>query len=80
MMPKLDGYAVLREIRGRGWGDLPVVMLTAKASDQDVWKGYEEGATYYMTKPFNNQMFLNIIDYLIGDLTPQEKKALEMHL
>jgi len=41
MMPKLDGYGVLEELRKRGLGDLPVIMLTAKSTDKDVWKGYE---------------------------------------
>jgi DNA-binding response OmpR family regulator len=80
MMPRRDGYEVLRDIRGRGLHDLPVVMLTAKASDKDVWKGYEEGVTYYMTKPFTNQAFLNIVNYLVGDLSPQEKERLEAQL
>lgn len=80
MMPKLDGYGTLKEIRNRGLGDLPVVMLTAKAADKDVWKGYEEGVTYYLTKPFENVQLLNIVNYLIGDLSPQEKKSLEAQL
>jgi DNA-binding response OmpR family regulator len=80
MMPKLDGYGVLKEIRQRGLTKLPVVMLTAKSTDKDVWKGYEEGVTYYITKPFENVRLANIIDYLIGDLTPQEKSKLETQL
>jgi len=80
MMPKLDGYGTLKAIRERGLNELPVVMLTAKSTDKDVWKGYEEGVTYYITKPFENTRLANIIDYLIGDLTPQEKARLETQL
>jgi DNA-binding response OmpR family regulator len=80
MMPKRDGYEVLREIRQGPKGETPVVMLTAKATDKDVWKGYEEGATYYLTKPFSNQQLLNIVKYLIGDLPPHERERLETHL
>lgn len=80
MMPKRDGYEVLKEIRSRGPESAPVIMLTAKATDKDVWKGYEEGATYYITKPFVNQTFLNIVNYLIGDLPRHEKEKLEAHL
>ena len=80
MMPKLDGYGVLKEIRERGLTELPVVMLTAKTTDADVWKGYEEGVTYYITKPFENVRLGNIVDYLIGDLSPQEKSRLEAEL
>jgi len=80
MMPKLDGFGVLKEIRQRGLTSLPVVMLTAKSTDRDVWKGYEEGVTYYITKPFENARLANIIDYLIGDLSPQERARLETQL
>lgn len=80
MMPKIDGYEVLKEIRSRGSRSMPVVMLTAKATDKDVWKGYEEGVTYYITKPFVNQTFLNIVSYLIGDLSAYEKARLETQL
>jgi DNA-binding response OmpR family regulator len=77
MMPKRDGYEVLKAIRESPRGNTPVVMLTAKATDKDVWKGYEEGATYYLTKPFSNQQLLNIVKYLIGDLPPHERARLE---
>jgi DNA-binding response OmpR family regulator len=77
MMPKRDGYEVLREIRQSDSSTLPVIMLTAKASDKDVWKGYEEGATYYITKPFKNRMLLNIVNYIIGDMSANEKARLE---
>jgi DNA-binding response OmpR family regulator len=77
MMPKRDGFEVLKSIRGGGNDSLPVIMLTAKATDKDVWKGYEEGVTYYLTKPFSNQQLLNIVNYLIGDLPPHEKERLE---
>ncbi len=80
MMPKLDGHGVLKEIRTRGLTNLPVVMLTAKSTDKDVWEGYEEGATYYITKPFENIRLGNIVDYLIGDLPPQERAKLETQL
>jgi DNA-binding response OmpR family regulator len=80
MMPKRDGYEVLREIRGRSSDTMPVVMLTARAADKDIWRGYEEGATYYVTKPFVNQTFLNIVNYLIGDLSADERKKLEAQL
>ncbi len=77
MMPKRDGYEVLKEMRRNGPEKLPIVMLTAKAMEKDVWKGYEEGVTYYMTKPFVNQTFLNIVNYLIGDLSPREREKIE---
>jgi len=54
MMPELDGYEVLREIRARfGTRQLPVILLTAKATPADIEKGIAMGANYYITKPFS---------------------------
>ena len=51
MMPKLDGWSVLRKIRQES--NLPVIMLTAKIEDNDKIKGLTIGADDYITKPFN---------------------------
>jgi two-component system response regulator VicR len=80
LMPNVDGFTVLLRIRESGQTDLPVVMLTAMSSDRDMWKGYEKGATYYLTKPFDNKQMVNIIDYLIGDLPRAERLRLELSL
>jgi DNA-binding response OmpR family regulator len=54
MMPGRDGFDVLRELkRQRKTASIPVVLLTAKAADTDVWEGWKSGADYYMTKPFD---------------------------
>jgi DNA-binding response OmpR family regulator len=52
MIPKLDGLAVLREIRKNDPG-LPVIILTAKSSFEDKVQGLDEGADDYLTKPFS---------------------------
>ncbi|MBI2191246.1 MAG: response regulator [Planctomycetes bacterium] len=80
LMPVMDGIETLQAIRRRGGRDLPVIMLTARTSDQDVLKGYGYGADYYITKPFKNERLLNIVDYLIGDLSDDEKALLEIRL
>ena len=51
MMPGMDGFQVLREIRRDS--DVPVLMLTARNEDVDKIVGLELGADDYMTKPFN---------------------------
>src|SRR5687768_18553814 len=52
MMPKLDGLDVLRALKADAeTRDTPVIMLTAKAGDDDVWAGWQAGASYYVTKP-----------------------------
>ncbi len=51
MLPKLDGFEVLQQIREID--DVPVIMLTAKGEDMDKILGLEYGADDYITKPFN---------------------------
>ena len=52
MMPKLDGFAVCRELRKRG-RDMPVLMLTAKGGVDDRVTGLDSGADDYLAKPFS---------------------------
>lgn len=47
----MDGYEVCRRLRE--FSDVPVIMLTAKARDQDLLAGFDAGADDYLTKPFN---------------------------
>jgi DNA-binding response OmpR family regulator len=51
MMPKLDGWAVLREVR-KG-SSVPVIMVTVKDATEDKVRGLELGADDYVTKPFD---------------------------
>jgi DNA-binding response OmpR family regulator len=51
MMPGLDGWAVLEEVRRRS--DVPVIMVTVKDSTEDKVKGFQLGADDYITKPFD---------------------------
>lgn len=52
MMPKLDGLAVLRQLRQRG-DSIPVLLLTAKSEVEDKVTGLDMGANDYLTKPFS---------------------------
>jgi DNA-binding response OmpR family regulator len=54
MMPKLNGFEVLRELRRREV-DVPVIVLTAKGEQMDKVRGLDLGADDYMTKPFSLQ-------------------------
>jgi DNA-binding response OmpR family regulator len=54
MMPQVNGYEVLRQMRMRArTAQIPVILLSANARPEDIEKGLEMGATYYLTKPFN---------------------------
>lgn len=67
MMPKKDGWEVLRDVRSHPkTRDIPVIFLTAKDQDSDMFKGYELGASYYITKPFTKFQLLFGINMLFG--------------
>ena len=57
MIPKIDGWEVLKRIRGRK-NTVPVLVLTAKASVDDIVKGLDSGCDDYLTKPFAFMEFL----------------------
>ena len=52
MLPELDGFSVCEQLRARG-ERMPVLMLTAKGSEEDIVRGFEAGADDYVTKPFS---------------------------
>ena len=64
MMPKLDGYQVVRRVRSQRL-TTPILMLTARAEVQDRIEGLNAGADYYLTKPFDNQELLACINALL---------------
>jgi DNA-binding response OmpR family regulator len=59
MMPKKSGWEVLKEVRSNPkTSEIPVIVLTAKNEDTNMFKGYELGASYYITKPFTKAQLL----------------------
>ncbi len=56
MMPKMDGWSVLREVRNKD--NVPVIMLTARNLENDEVFGFELGADEYITKPFRKSILL----------------------
>jgi len=51
MMPKIDGWEVCRILRGES--DLPILMLTARSTKNDLLQGLDSGADDYLTKPYD---------------------------
>ena len=73
MLPKLDGFEVLKRLRQAGI-HTPVLMLTAKSDLIDRVHGLDLGADYYLTKPFENAEFLACLRAILrrqGDITPE---------
>lgn len=64
MMPEMDGVSATKKIREIS--DVPIIMLTAKAEDEDEIEGLEVGANDYITKPFNLDVLLLRIKKLIN--------------
>ena len=71
LMPGLDGMQVLDHIRANPQSSsVPVIMLTAKTTDQDLLDGYRSGASYYVTKPFTSRQLLYAIALVLGREPP----------
>jgi two-component system alkaline phosphatase synthesis response regulator PhoP/two-component system response regulator VicR len=69
MMPRMDGFEVLRNLKAdAGTRDIPVIMLTAKAQDADVFKGWQSGVDAYLTKPFNPMELLAFVKRIFKSL------------
>ena len=64
MMPKKNGYQVCREIREFDQ-EVPVMMLTARDSEQDELEGFQSGADEYLAKPFRPSILLVRIKSLL---------------
>jgi two-component system, OmpR family, alkaline phosphatase synthesis response regulator PhoP len=63
MMPRMDGFAVLAELKKNPeTAGIPVIMLTAKAQDADVFRGWQSGVASYLTKPFNPMQLLTWVN------------------
>lgn len=63
MMPKLDGWSVLRSIRQSS--NIPVIMLTARAEEQDELFGFELGVDEYIAKPFSPKILVARVEALL---------------
>lgn len=66
MMPGVDGWEVLRRIRGSSeTQEMPVILVTAKTQDSDVIRGWELGADEYVIKPFNPLLLVEVIKMVL---------------
>ena len=72
MMPKLDGWSALRQIRQES--KVPVIMLTARGEEQDELFGFELGVDEYVTKPFSPKILIARIKAIINRTDNKEKE------
>ncbi len=67
MMPNLDGYSTLSEIKkNENYQNIKVIFLSAKTSEKDINKGLEMGADAYVTKPYSIKKLTEKVVELIG--------------
>ena len=67
MMPRMSGLEVLQALKAdAATADIPVIMVTAKTTDDDVLHGYQQGADYYITKPFTADELLYGVNLVLG--------------
>jgi len=77
MMPRMDGYELLRTIRQEGY-DTPFMMLTAKESLMDKQQGFSLGTDDYMTKPFSADELIWRIGALLRRADIAQNKKIEV--
>lgn len=63
MMPKLDGWSVLRQIRQES--KVPIIMLTARGEEQDELFGFELGVDEYISKPFSPKILVARVEAIL---------------
>ena len=64
MMPQLDGWSVLRQIRQES--NVPVIMLTARGEEQDELFGFDLGVDEYISKPFSPKILVARVKALLN--------------
>ena len=70
MMPKMDGWQVLREIRESS--QVPVIMLTARSDERDELKGFDLGVDEYVTKPFSPRTLVARVEAILRRTSSHE--------
>ena len=73
MMPKLDGWSVLRQIRQKD-KKIPIIMLTARGEEQDELFGFELGVDEYISKPFSPKILVARVEAILRRTGEEENK------
>lgn len=75
MMPKLDGWEVLKKIREENQ-EIPIIMLTAKSEEQDELLGFELGAEEYISKPFSPKILVARVMAILKRVKPENQEKI----
>ena len=68
MMPNIDGYATLTEIKkDKKLAEIKVIILSAKTGEADIKKGMDLGADDYITKPYSIKKLTERVEELLAD-------------
>lgn len=73
MMPKMDGWEVVREIRK--YSQVPIIMLTAKSDEKDELLGFELGVDEYISKPFSPKILVARVEAILKRTNKSEKEV-----
>ena len=73
MMPKLDGWSVLRQIRQNS--KVPIIMLTARGEEQDELFGFELGVDEYISKPFSPKILVARVEAILKRTNVDKKEV-----
>ena len=71
MMPKMDGWQVCKEIRQ--YSKVPIIMLTAKAEENDELLGFKLGVDEYISKPFSPKILVARVEAILRRTISQEE-------
>ena len=76
MMPRMSGLEVLQKLKADpATASIPVIMVTAKTTDDDVLSGYQQGADYYITKPFTADELVYGVNLVLGHQPQQPTRT-----
>ena len=76
MMPKMDGWEVLKTIRK--YSQVPILMLTARGEEQDELQGFKLGVDEYISKPFSPKILVARVEAIIRRSSPGAKDVIDV--
>jgi len=67
MMPVMDGWELCKKVKSDiALSHIPLILITAKAGDENIYKGLEFGADEYIVKPFNERLLMLRVEKIIN--------------